>query len=222
MNENWLDIARWLQENAPETAASLRSPADLAAFAAAEEGFPDVPVQLQETYALFDGTERTPAGYLYPMFRPLSAREAISEWRMLTGIWREAAREEEREIRQRLRDPQYLNLMKAGGGSVPEPDNPYDPLRLGKQAAGTPSHVFLPAFIPIAENMSGDYLFVDTRQGTAHGSIRQYWKEEADCGPTLWDSPAGLFQDLGRSLRTGEPLGYGAPAVRAGGLVWEL
>ena len=221
INETWPRIAAWLEEEVPETAASLRPPVDFAAVAARTEGFPEVPEQLQQLYRLFDGTDRTPAGYVYPMFRALSAGEAVTEWQMLTGLWRELAQNEEQAMLESAQDPLQMNLLLMAGEPVPEPLNPYDPLRLGREAAGTPSHDFLPEFIPFAENMSGDYLFVDTREGPAHGCIRQYWKESADSEATLWDSPGELLEALEHALRTGEALAGFRPTPRAGTLNWE-
>jgi len=84
--ESWARVVAWCKEHAPATAEAIRPPAGISALREAEAltgGWPD---DLRTWYALADGTERTPAGYVLPFYCPLPLSAVIAHWSM----WREA------------------------------------------------------------------------------------------------------------------------------------
>jgi cell wall assembly regulator SMI1 len=193
----WVDIVRWCRSNAPATAAAIRPPADGAtrrrAVAATSGRWPD---DLWRWYQLADGTERTPDGYLLPSYCPMPLYAVMSHWVMWVDIGR--------DLRAWAGDP---------GDAV---------ARLQTEPAATAAGMFLPSFVPIAEDQSGSDLIVDTRHGEAHGCVTEYDKTDADNSGPRWPSVTAMLTDVAEALHATSPIGYWQPEVEDGRLNWRL
>jgi cell wall assembly regulator SMI1 len=194
---SWAHIVGWCREHAPATAAAIRPPASAALLARAEAATGGAwPEDLRVWYALADGTERTPAGYLLPFHCPLPLRSVMTHWRMWQEIWA-SLRRQETELE--------------------------DVARLEAEPAGTVASMFLPSFVPIAEDQSGSDLFVDTRSGDLHGCVTEFVKGGADWDGPVWPSVAAMLADLATGLDAGRPVGgWRLPRVDRGCLDWEV
>jgi cell wall assembly regulator SMI1 len=98
-------------------------------------------------------------------------------------------------------------------------------LEAGK--AGTSSPYFLRAWVPIADDTSGNLLFVDLRPGEMHGSVCQWWRDDGFHEHPLWPGVARMAEDIAGALDGGRwaPDETGErdmePAVVDGMLRWE-
>lgn len=226
IQELWTEITKWLVVNAPATARTLRNPAPEAHIRSAEESAPNGwPNNLSTLYRLFDGAEPSTAGYIFPNYRPLPLKEAEKTRQMMLGIWARVGEEANAAFEREKRSPLYLNLRAAheaySGAPSPEPHKPYDSARAEAEDAGTQASMFIPSFLPIADDGSGDFLFVDLRKGRRQGCVSEYFKEEADWRPAIWSSVEALLEETLTSLRTGEPAFSFKPCVIDGSLSWE-
>lgn len=204
----------------PATAAAIRPSAGAAAIRAAERATSRRwPAQLVALYELADGTARTPAGFLLPWMRPLPLAEVATTWAMMQEVWAGLRRQfQVVDIDEHRR---HLNLLAQTPGATLPPD-PYDVDRLEVELAGSEAGMFLPSFVPIAENQSGDYLFVDLRHGTQHGCVTHYRKDSADWSGSAWPSIETMLADIATALETGGWAGQGVPVVDGDRLHWEL
>ena len=171
VDESLHRITAWCNRHAPATAAAIRPPAsaDVLSTVQATTGrrWPD---DLVAFYGSCDGTERTPAGYLFPGYCPDPLSDVGRHWTRWQTSWAgvvialedDETDQEERRVRRAL-----------GAGPVTEI---YDLDRLMAEPAGATASRFLPAFVPFAEDQSGDDLFVDTRSGPQHGCVTEYLK----------------------------------------------
>ena len=98
----------------------------------------------------------------------------------------------------------------------------YDIAQLEAQPAGTVAGMFLPSFIPIAEDQSGDDMFVDTRSGKLRGCVTELVKGNADTWGPKWPSVTAMLADLAEGLHAGRPVGGWQPVVDHGRLDWEV
>jgi cell wall assembly regulator SMI1 len=176
----WTEIVDWLSANAPVTARTIRAPAPEALIRSFEEAAPNGwPKDLSTLYRLFDGAEPSTAGYIFPNYRPLPMKEAGKTRQMMLDIWARVGEEANAEDERGKRSPLYLNLRAAheayGGGPVPTHHKPYDPARAEAEEAGTRVSMFIPSFLPVADDGSGDFLFVDLRKGRQHGCVSEYF-----------------------------------------------
>jgi cell wall assembly regulator SMI1 len=87
-------------------------------------------------------------------------------------------------------------------------------------------HAWLPDWLPIANNGSGNDLFVDLRPGPLHGCLMEFDRVDGAEGPPLWPSVAVMLADIADALETGSVIDpFGGSPVRAvladgGGLQW--
>jgi len=98
----------------------------------------------------------------------------------------------------------------------------YDLDRLMAEPAGATASRFLPAFVPFAEDQSGDDLFVDTRSGPQHGCVTEYLKGDADSHGPLWPSVTAMLAAVAHALDTDGRVGYWRPIVESGQLHWDV
>lgn len=179
VEESWAGIAAWLNANAPETANAVRPPAPEPLIRSLERHAPNGwPDGLSTLYRLADGAERSTAGYIYPRYRPLPLEEAEGTRQMLLGIEAQVGAAANADFEREQNSPLYRNLravQQAGSGvPLPEPQRPYDPAKAEADDAGARASMFIPPFLPIAEDGSGDFLFVDLRGGRLHGCVGEY------------------------------------------------
>jgi hypothetical protein len=116
------------------------------------------------------------------------------------------------------RNEQADHRLGALGGI---PEDPYDAARLDAQPAGTRAGMFLPSFVPIAEDQSGSDMFVDTRSGRWRGCVTEFVKGDVDTWGSKWPSVAAMLADLAEGLQAGRPVGRWQPIVNHGRLDWE-
>ncbi len=206
---SWARIMRWVGDHTPTSAATVRPPAGAAALTAAQKATGRVwPPDLIEWFQLMDGTERSPAGYLLPGHCPMPLSSVVQTRSMLSGL----------VTPRTAGDPLNRNLRSRPG--APEPDDPYDVERLDAQPAGSPTPVFLPSFLPIADDQNSNYLVVDTRAGALHGCVLFVDKVEAVVEPRGWDSVAVMLTDLADALESRRVIGTVAPEVDGHRLTW--
>jgi cell wall assembly regulator SMI1 len=87
--------------------------------------------------------------------------------------------------------------------------------------AGTEEFAWHPSWVPIAQDAGGTTLFVDLREGDAHGCVMEYDKVEACDGTVRWPSVAALLVEIADALDSGgEVSGYRA-TVGPDGLTWS-
>lgn len=225
--ELWIDIVSWLEINAPMTARTIRTPAPEPLIRSLEQAAPNGwPTDLSTLYRLFDGTEPSTAGYIFPRYRPLPLGEAEKTRQMMLDIWAQVGADMNEEFERQQRSPLHLNLRALGEAHsrvpAPEPHKPYDPAKAEADEAGTRAWMFISPFLPIADNNAGDYLFVDLRSGRQHGCVSEYFKDEADWRPAIWPSTEVLLRETLTSLRTGQPVFSSRPVVTDGSLHWEF
>jgi cell wall assembly regulator SMI1 len=223
----WTEIVEWLSANAPVTAQTIRAPAPEALIRSFEEAAQNGwPKDLSTLYRLFDGAEPSTAGYIFPNYRPLPMKEAEKTRQMMLDIWARVGEEANAVDEREKSSPLYLNLRAAheayGGGPAPMHHKPYDPARAGAEEAGTRVSMFISSFFPVADDGSGDFLFVDLRKGRQHGCVSEYFKEEADWRPAIWPSLETLLADTLLSLQAGQPALSFIPAVTEGRLEWGV
>lgn len=224
--ELWTGIANWLDVNAPATARTIRVPAQEALIRSFVEGAPNGwPNDLSALYHLVDGAELSTAGCVFPNYRPLPLEEAEKTRQMMLDIWAQVGEEANAVFKRERKSPHYLNLRAAreayDGAPTPEPHKPYDPAGAEAEEAGIQASMFISSFLPVADDNSGDFLFVDLRKGRQHGCVSEYFKEEADWRPAIWPSIDALLEETLTSLRTGRPAFSFMPSVMNGSLIWE-
>ena len=152
--------------------------------------------ELRTWYTLADGTQRTPAGYVLPFYCPLPLQSVMSHWSMWQEIWAGI----------------IASSPNAGSGG---------PLRhrpARGPASGISGREFLPSFVPIAEDQSGDDMFVDTRSGRLRGCVTEFVKGNADTWGPKWPSVTAMLADLAQGLHAGRPVGGWQPVVDHGRL----
>lgn len=173
------------------TAAAIRPAVAPALITAAElETGSPWPDDLRTWYRLADGTERTPAGYVLPFYRPLPVAEIVTHWRMWQDIARSVGR------RRMVEEAQA-------------------------QEAGACAGVFLPAFLPIAEDQSGADRFVDRRSGASHGCVGEFLKGDADADGPTWPSVTAMLSDVADALEQDRPSAGWQPQVCGSELDWR-
>jgi cell wall assembly regulator SMI1 len=198
---SWARIVNWCHDHAPETAAAIRPPADAALLRHVEQATSGSwPEDLRTWYTLADGTQRTPAGYLLPFYCPLPLHSVMSHWSTWQEIW--------------------AGII----ASSPHEDakGQYDIVRLQAQPAGTTAWMFLPSFVPIAEDQMGDDMFVDTRSGRLRGCVTEFVKVDLDTWGVKWPSVTAMLADLADGLHAGRPVGRWQPVVDHGRLSWDV
>lgn len=217
VDESLHRITAWCNRHAPATAAAIRPPAsaDVLSTVQATTGrrWPD---DLVAFYGSCDGTERTPAGYPFPGYCPDPLSDVGRHWTRWQTSWAgvvialedDETDQEERRVRRAL-----------GAGPVTEI---YDLDRLMAEPAGATASRFLPAFVPFAEDQSGDDLFVDTRSGPQHGCVTEYLKGDADSHGPLWPSVTAMLAAVAHALDTDGRVGYWRPIVESGQLHWDV
>ncbi|PTT59017.1 hypothetical protein DBR22_22435 [Arthrobacter sp. HMWF013] len=226
VEESWAGIAAWLKANAPVTANAIRPPAPGTLIRSLQGEAPNGwPGELSTLYRLADGAERSTAGYIYPRYRPLPLEEVGRTRQMLLGIEAQVGEAANAAFEREQNSPLYRNLRmlhQAGSGvPLPEPQKPYDPAKAEADDAGTRASFFISPFLPIAEDGSGDFLFVDLRGGRQHGCVGEYFKGDADWRPAIWPSVEALLEDILSSLESGRPVFSSRPSVVNGSLTWE-
>lgn len=202
----WRRVVAWCTQRAPVTAASLHGPADDATLVAVQDELgQEWPDDLVAWLLVSDGADRSHTTALIPGgFIPAPVERIRHDWHMLTGIARDVARE-------------Y--------GTTD------DLAEMDTAPAGAPAFLFLPSFVPIADDTSGDLLFVDLRDGKDHGRVGHWDHEDgyhgADHDYMSWIGVSHLARTVADALENGRWAPDGRkqndqiPVISNGVLHWE-
>ncbi len=169
-----------LRERAPITASSIRPPRTASEREAAELATTPWTKELREFYGLHDGQRETygeeyvPVGSVLPDFTLYSLDQAVDRHRFSL---------------------ENLHSIDDLGEDWPA--------EVLAQEAGETAEMFVPAYVPFAEDGSGGTLYVDTRPGARGGCIRMFTYEGADGGDPWFDSLTEYIAALHRSVETG-------------------
>jgi cell wall assembly regulator SMI1 len=212
MQESWAEIVAWCRQHAPETANAIRPPAGSAVLREVQASTTgEWPEDLHAWYTLMDGTQRSPAGYVLPGYCPLP----LDAVRSHSSMWRKYLEAVAASPPDEAADRRTLAL----GGT---PQRPADDIaRVESQPAGSVASMFLPSFIPIAEDQSGSDMFVDTRTGPLYGCVTEFFKGNADFAGPAWSSVSAMLADVAEGLRVGRPVKRRQPVVSDQQLHWE-
>ena len=183
---------------APVTAAALHRAADDAALATLQREMGHTWTDaLVAWLRVSDGAERVFAGAVIPPCFIPSPVDRIRE------LWRLMT-----GITGDIGNPAELAILEAG-------------------EAGTSSPYFLRAWVPIADDTTGNLLFVDLRPGELHGSVCHWWRDDGFHQHPIWPGVARMAEDIAAALECGlwapDDTGEGdlEPAVVDGMLRWE-
>lgn len=157
LTEVWTLYMAMLRERAPVTAASIRPPRAPGEREAAERATTPWPDELREFYGLHDGQSETygeqyvPVGSVLPDFTLSSLDQVVDRHRFS------------------LESPHEIDDL-----------GPDWPAIVAVQEAGETAEMFVPAYVPFAEDGAGGTLYVDTRAGAREGCIRMFTYDGAD------------------------------------------
>lgn len=195
---SWTRILIWLQTHASATAQALRPPAPAATLLAAQERTGvSWPPELREWFGLHDGWERDAWPSILPGWSsPMSLQRLLDDWQMQQEIWADLAGDDEDIAAQ---------LVEAAG-----------------EDAGHVAGVFLPSFVPLDEDQSGDVLFVDCRPGPRQGCVTEWGKENLDSSGVGWWSIGQMLNDVADHLEDRTPCRFWRPQVVDGVLSWNI
>jgi cell wall assembly regulator SMI1 len=194
---SWRNIVAWCRENAPVTAETLRGPASEEALAAAqaEMGF-EWPSELLAWLRVGDGARRAfHAQLIPPGFIPMGVDEIMEVWRRM------------------------IEVINLGGWLEP---GEVEASEAG--LAGTYSAPWCRSFIPVGDDTTGVFLFVDLRSGPLTGCLREWEDGAAYPREPNWDSVASMLADIDDALRTGQwgdDVSRTMPTVEDGALKWK-
>lgn len=96
------------------------------------------------------------------------------------------------------------------------------PSEVATQEAGETSHMFLPAYVPIAEDGAGGFCYVDTRSGPLKGCVRFFGNDTADEGGPAYESLADYLDAARLSVEAGTKFDGVIPRLKEGALIWEV
>lgn len=214
VQQAWDSIVGWCLDKAPATAAAIGQPCTPEAIANAESLFPRPwPDDLRAWYHLADGAERSPAGYLIPGFVPMPLAGVVTS----TQFWASTRELMVAQARQRATHDVIAQRVGANAGMAD-----YDVERFDAASAGEPAGLFLPSFVPVAEDRAGANLFVDLRPGRLHGCVTAYFKGDADGYGPLWPSVTAMLHEVAASLADGTPINHQYPKTADGRLEWTF
>jgi cell wall assembly regulator SMI1 len=179
----WTAYMTTLRERAPITAASIRPPRTAGERESAERATTPWTEELREFYGLHDGQhvpegeDYGPIGSVLPDSTLLSLDEVLARHTFS------------------LENPHSIDDL---GDDWP------DVVRA--QEAGETAEMFLPSYVPFAEDGAGGTTYVDTRPGTRRGCIRNFSHDSADQGAPWFDSLTEYIAAVHRSVETGSAI----------------
>ncbi|MBC9725219.1 SMI1/KNR4 family protein [Streptomyces sp. TRM68367] len=175
VDESWNRILSWLEVNAPATGLCVNPPA-------ADEEIATVARAL--------GAE-LPADLVTWWHRANGMRRRRDSGDLLPPDFLPHTTQESLASRQRLLDI----WAEIGDPRHTEED-------LGKPA-GSVVLQYLPVFVPIAGNESGDHLFVDLRHGPRHGCVTEYDHEQGALAGPCWSNVTAMLADVANGIEHG-------------------
>lgn len=199
LTEVWTEYMAVLRERAPVTAAAIRPPRTAGERESAERATTPWTDELREFYGLHDGQHETsgeeyvPVGSVLPGFTLYSLDRVVDRHRFS------------------LEGPHSIDDLGDDWPAV-----------VRAQEAGETAEMFVPAYVPFAEDGAGGPLYVDTRLGARQGCVRMFTYEGADEGGPWFDSLTEFIAALCRSVETGSAI-YDelTPSFEDGALQWR-
>ncbi|WP_415971228.1 SMI1/KNR4 family protein [Rhodococcus sp. 077-4] len=183
LTEIWTAYMATLRERAPITAASIGPPRSASEREAAEHATTPWTEELSEFYGLHDGQhvplseDYVPVGSVLPDTKLLSLDEVVARHRF------------------GLENPHSIDYLGDDW-----------PATIRGQEAGETAEMFLPAYVPIADDETGATTFIDTRRGRRRGCVRMFSAEAADGSAPWFDSLTEYIAAVNRSAETGSAI----------------
>ncbi|HSH61765.1 MAG TPA: hypothetical protein VK988_19395 [Acidimicrobiales bacterium] len=110
-----------------------------------------------------------------------------------------------------------------GWRSLYETLDPDMTLHSADNPAGGMAWAWLPQFVPLSEDYSGNMYFADLRAGPLRGCVKFFDHEEGALLPPAWSGVVEMLTDLAASLEEGRPCDHRQPHVLPGGVLdWEV
>ncbi|MFD3424472.1 SMI1/KNR4 family protein [Nocardia fluminea] len=192
VEEHWQRYLNWCRANAPLTAATINIPVG-ARYVREQETRTGRrwPAELHTWFGLHNGG---PDGKPFVQVFP-SFRPLPAD--QVTARWKSLT-----EIWAKM-------TAEMGGPSLLD------------QPAGTVTFTYIDAYIPIAENGSGDLIVVDTRPGENYGAVLVFGGEVTDQMGIHWPSLSAGLAEIATSLENRQPCRGWVPFVENGLLDWD-
>ena len=205
---------QWCSQNARKTFEAIREPKgkeDLNAGQRRTGGW-NWPDDVIDFYSRCDGLDRTPAGYLFPGFRPISLTEVVEEWER--GVDQVAQIDSNAKLPSFQEQEVYYAQVAADSGPRYRD--------LGIADAGVPAGRFVTPWLPIAEDQSGSTLVADRRRGDHNGNLIEIDKVDSDYNAHTWPSLTILLDAVATALEANSTIAGSRykPSIRAGELAW--
>ena len=198
VREVWGRVVAWCSSAAPVTAAALHGPADDVTLAGVQQELGHTwPDDLVAGLKVSDGADRAIVAAVIP---PSFIPSPIAR---IQADWHLMT-----GIGRDIADPDELTAFVAG-------------------EAGASSPYFLRSWVPIADDTSGNLLFVDLRPGELQGSVSCWWRDDGFHQQPIWSGVARMAVEIADALEGGlwVPDDTGErdmkPVVRDGVLGWE-
>ena len=173
--ESWSSILAWCHQHAPKALVDLQPPGETSAEEMWAGAGLVCPRDLVELYQLTGGADFE--GHM--IFRyscPLTPALMIDGRASMTEVWD--------EIRPADSAEHQAAITSSAGEVVAD---------------------YLPAFLPIAGNLWGDFIMVDLRLGELNGSAFWWGQDTADTEGPRWKSVTDLLQETAESFSAGTP-----------------
>ncbi|MFI5893713.1 SMI1/KNR4 family protein [Actinoplanes sp. NPDC051513] len=171
MQSSWRMIFGWFAQHHPDVCGEFRGPADEKDIEAVEQATGrSLPTDQLAWWRLCDGTER---------YGPVPLHVPVAWAPASTALALDSHRSLTNDLAR-----YWPDLM--------EQDS---------EPAGTSTDIpWLPSWLPIAHDLGGNYLFLDLREGPAHGCVGVQYNDDAFTGEPAWWSVADMLADVADAL----------------------
>ena len=198
VRRSWGEVLAWCREHAPATAAVIHGPADEKALTEAQAEMGLAwPEELVAWLRMSDGAGCSLDAGVIPWVFVPLGVEHIVEY------WR--------------------MLIEVADENVPA-----DRIAAAAaQPAASVSAGFLRAWVPVAANFCGSYLFIDLRRGERRGCVGKFDHDDGFTLPPIYNDIARMLDNIAFGLRTGrwvdpgDPEEDAVPTADDGRLRWE-
>lgn len=193
IEDSWARIVAWCEQHAPEAVRTLRPRAGEEALTAAEVASGcEWPEDLRRWYRLHDGCREYPYSVLLAPWMPLPLAGVVEEVRHQADLLADL-------VSMPWADPEAVERSRT-------------------EPAGVVPAGFLPSFVPIAVDLQGGTLYVDTRPGHWSGCVTEY----GDDSGRRWDSVTEMVAEIAEVLEAGGVSGHHRPRTVSGWLEWGI
>ncbi|MEV4515616.1 SMI1/KNR4 family protein [Dactylosporangium sp. NPDC049525] len=192
-------VLAWLDRSVPGATAQLRPPArdeDLRAVEVAVGR--QLPSDLAAWWRAADGVD----GHLWlipPYFSPCSIGDALERREILLDGWNGVMSED---------DPERFAARMSSAEQEP---------------AGSPCRfMWLPSWLPIAEDTGGGRIFADLRPGPANGCLRTFYRDDGASDAPVWPSVTAMIAEIATGVTFDLPVAGRLPWIEdSGTLTWD-